>query len=196
MRFHWTLPYPLLAYSTSLNPFRSLLFRLYDALFSAKYPLTSRTKDIYATELLYVIGTALVKFSILSLYSQIFGVSQRFRFLVGTVGALISAHLVIAFFMALFQCRPINGAWDGNVKATCMNVELWSLVIGVVNVCLEFGVLLLPISMVWGVQMKLRWKVQVSGMFMLGACESFLLHYISSARVDYERQVTSANHDL
>ena len=77
-----------------------------------------------------------------------------------------------------------------------MNVELWSLVIGVVNVCLEFGVLLLPISMVWGVQMKLRWKVQVSGMFMLGACESFLLHYISSARIDYERQVTSANHDL
>lgn len=49
-----------------------------------------------------------------------------------------------------------------------MNVELWSLVIGIVNVCLDFGVLFLPISMVWGVQMKLKWKLQVLGMFMLG----------------------------
>lgn len=49
-----------------------------------------------------------------------------------------------------------------------MNVELWSLVIGIVNVCLDFGVLFLPIGMVWGVQMKLKWKLQVVGIFMLG----------------------------
>lgn len=69
---------------------------------------------------------------------------------------------------SVFQCHPINGAWDRSVEAKCMNVELWSLVIGIVNVCLDFGVLFLPIGMVWGVQMKLKWKLQVVGIFMLG----------------------------
>ena len=70
--------------------------------------------------------------------------------------------------MALFQCHPIDGAWNRNVEAKCIDVEVWSLVIGIVNVCLDFGVLFLPISMVWGLQMKMKWKMQVVGMFLLG----------------------------
>ena len=58
--------------------------------------------------------------------------------------------------------------WDITVEATCVNTRHFYLGDSVPNISMGVIILSLPIKNIWGLQMGVRQKFAVSGLFLLG----------------------------
>jgi len=135
---------------------------------------------------LYVFGMVCVKFSILLLYARIFR-SPVFTRALYALAAFIAAWALTAFFASIFNCYPISSAWDPSITGRCIDYGKVTLVIGILNVLIDFTMLAYPIPMVWGLNMSTRRKILLSLTFAAGCCACI----ISIARLFYARRVAS-----
>ncbi|KAL8751708.1 MAG: hypothetical protein Q9199_006234 [Rusavskia elegans] len=120
-------------------------------------------------EILYVAGTATVKLSILLLYRRLFGSQQTFKKVLWAIGAFVLAYSIAEFLILLFQCRPMEAAWNMAIQPEyCVNLPLAGFIIGIVNVATDIVTLMLPIRIVWSLQLERRWKIQIAGIFLSG----------------------------
>jgi hypothetical protein len=149
-------------------------------------PLILTPKNNIINMSLYVFGMVCVKFSILMLYERIFR-SVVFKRALIALGAFIAAWALTAFFASIFNCYPISSAWDPAVKGRCIDYGKVTMVIGILNVLIDFIMLVYPIPMVWGLNMTTRRKFLLSLTFAAGCCACI----ISIARLFYARRVAS-----
>ncbi|THV46088.1 hypothetical protein BGAL_0418g00100 [Botrytis galanthina] len=89
---------------------------------------------------IYIFGMAFVKYSILFLYARIFP-TRRFRYTLWAIGMIVTSWAMAAFFATLFNCYPIDIAWDLSVQGSCIDYGKVILVIGIFNVLLDFAML-------------------------------------------------------
>ena len=76
----------------------------------------------------------------------------------------------IGFILRTFLiCRPLSKNWDPATPGVCGDVEASSIAGGITNLALDTLVILLPIPLVWRLQMAIRKKLIVTGIFSLGA---------------------------
>ena len=130
---------------------------------------TAYAKIVLFSEIFYVMGAALVKCAILLLYRRLFGSNRRFQHILWSVGAFVVAYSLAEILVVIFQCRPINAAWNLFINPTyCVNLSQGAIIVGALNAATDFAVLLLPIPMVLGLKMKTKWKIQLIGIFLLG----------------------------
>lgn len=122
--------------------------------------------------MLYTAGIAAVKFSVLLLYHRIFP-NPRFRILLWSVGGFILCYTVVQELMAMFQCRPISGAWDPNVylKAECIKLNLEWVIMASFNVLTDVITLCLPLPLVWRLHIDKGRKYQLISVFLLGSLQ-------------------------
>lgn len=113
-------------------------------------------------------GTMFVKFSILFLYKRLFGTNRHFRQLLWAIGGFVAAYSLVEILVLIFQCRPIDAAWNMTVHGTCVDIALGGIIVGIINVVVDFLILFLPIRMVWRLKLKKKWKFQLIGIFLLG----------------------------
>lgn len=110
-----------------------------------------------------------MKLSILLFYRAIFAV-RHFRILAHIVMVLAIAWWLGTLFLVIFQCSPINGAWDltANLKGHC--VYFGDLILGyeVSNIVVDIIILALPVAEIRKLHMKTSRKIAVSGIFLLG----------------------------
>ena len=131
--------------------------------------VTAYAKIVLLSEIFYVLGAALVKCAILLLYRRLFGSNQRFQHVLWAVGAFIVAYSLAEILVVIFQCRPVDAAWNLSVTPTyCVNMSLGAIIVGALNAATDFLVLILPIRIVLGLRLKMKWKVQLIGIFLLG----------------------------
>ena len=133
-----------------------------------RWLIIGESQIVLVSEIFYVVGTALVKFSFLYLYQRLFGSNHRFRQVLWACGAFVAAYSLVEVIVLIFQCRPVNALWDMHVKGTCVNLALGGVIIGIINVIMDFVTLVLPVRMVWTLRMKKKWKFQLIGIFLLG----------------------------
>ena len=69
----------------------------------------------------------------------------------------------------LFQCRPIRGTWDLNIKADCIDLSKPWIVIASLNVVTDFLTVCLPLPQLWKLQMRRETKLQLIGIFSIGS---------------------------
>ena len=124
---------------------------------------------VISLEVLYVAGTAAAKFSILLLYRRLFGLYRKFLIALYIIAAISFCYSLVEILVIIFACRPINAAWDVNVRGTCVDLALGGIIVGSVNVATDFVTLFLPMPMVWGLNIELKWKIQLVGIFLLGS---------------------------
>ena len=75
----------------------------------------------------------------------------------------------IGFFLAIcLQCHPFAKNWDKQLPGKCVDFRAESAAGVCINVILDFAVIILPIPVVWGLQMPLKKRVFVIGLFSLG----------------------------
>lgn len=130
-----------------------------------------------ALQLIYTATITVAKSSLLMLYRRIFTVETRwFR-----VGWWMNAAFLTIFFVGVnidlcLQCLPksVDHLW--NMQDSCSPNFAVAKIIGGVNAFLDVTLLILPIPMVWGLQMPRKRKVAVSGIFGMG------LLYVASHR--------------
>lgn len=71
---------------------------------------------------------------------------------------------------AFVLCKPVSYNWDKTIPGgRCANENLAYLLAGITNLLIDAIVVILPIPMLWRLQMPLCKKLGVVGMFGLGA---------------------------
>jgi hypothetical protein len=91
-----------------------------------------------------------------------------FRTTVMAIIAFVIASGLAFIFAIIFQCSPIAGAWDKTLSSKCVDVNALAFANSGVSIAQDLIVLFLPVSELVGLQMSLRKKLSVLGMFSIG----------------------------
>ena len=118
--------------------------------------------------LVYVINAAVIKFSILLLYSRIFNV-QPFMTVIHIVSAVAVLWCISSFCAILFMCTPINSFWIMDQPHHCVNQYAMFISTAAGNSFLDIVILCLPIKRVWSLKMTVSKRIQIILTFVLGA---------------------------
>lgn len=111
-----------------------------------------------------------IKTSILLLYVRIFH-TPTFRKVALGVWLFTACWAVSAFTSNLLQCYPVSYFWNKNQPGHCIHNAL--ITIGMTNGVLSFVgdlvILMMPLGMIWKLQMDRKRKIALSGIFLLGS---------------------------
>ena len=116
----------------------------------------------------YFPALGLIKISTLLLFDRIFPI-QKFHRILQAVGLLILVYSTISMIVMIFQCRPLQGAWDPAVESVCIDLSKLVIFMGCMNVLTDFLLLCLPLPPLWKLQMRRGTKMQVISVFSIGS---------------------------
>lgn len=125
---------------------------------------------IYAGEIFYAPIIVCIKCSILTLYYRLFGIRKG---LARTCQALIGITIawgIATLLPAIFQCNPVDVAWDPmKTENRCIELRPYLIGTNVPNVVLDFAILLTPVYVIWKLKLPISKRLLISGIFVLGA---------------------------
>ena len=118
--------------------------------------------------MLWAVSIFLIRASVLVLYIRIFR-TRSFRITCYVVHGVNFAFFVSTILASALICRPLSYSWDKSIPGgTCGDQKSLDLYIGIVNLLLDICVVVLPMPVLWGLQMAISKKLMLSGMFGLG----------------------------
>ncbi|KAM0602730.1 hypothetical protein ACHAP1_007343 [Verticillium nonalfalfae] len=125
----------------------------------------------YIDESFYVICLSLAKLSILCFFLRIFP-NRVFRIITYSVMIFIGMSTTVFVFLQIFQCSPIEYNWLG-WKGTfgsfrCLNVNTLVYTAAGFSIAQDVIILVLPLPLLFGLNMSWRSKMGIMVMFSLG----------------------------
>ena len=141
---------------------------------SAPFPyihgqLLTIAQVIYGIEILYGPLLTAIKSSILMLYLRLFGVRKAFRISIYVLETLVICWCLSIFFASIFQSSPPSYIWKQDMpNAHHINFPSYLLGLAIPNVVMDFAILVLPLSIVWQLQISRRRKMALSAIFLVG----------------------------
>lgn len=122
-----------------------------------------------ALALVWTLANTAVKLSILHFYITIFR-TRTFRYAAYVVMALTAGYAITNLTQLLLICRPVVFNWDKTiVGGTCSTEETPFLASACINMSIDVIIVVLPMPMLWRLQMPTQKKVALSGIFGIGA---------------------------
>ena len=90
------------------------------------------------------------------------------------IAAMVACSIegVLFISMALFQCTPVGRVWNFEIPGHCINILGFFRAETIFNLVTNVVILLLPMPMVWHLQMALQLKLLLIGIFATGATGS------------------------
>ncbi|KAF5493503.1 Satratoxin biosynthesis SC1 cluster protein 4 [Colletotrichum fructicola] len=131
-------------------------------------------KIVYAEPYVYATAVTSTKVSILLLYRRLFhsktGLGQIYSTMFWTATFLTSTYPFILWITMACACRPVSFYWTQYLgeKGSCINVSLFFLLLGIVNMFNDIVILLVPVPRIWGLHMNKRTKTSIIGIMLLG----------------------------
>lgn len=123
--------------------------------------------NLYIILLFYNIGLAVFKFSFLALYIRLFSVSKSLRYWCYGIGILIAMWSIACVFAIAFRCKPVEANWRPDA-GTCVPLKPIFLAQSIPTITFDFVILLLPVRLIWGIQMARPARIGVILIFLLG----------------------------
>jgi len=77
-------------------------------------------------------------------------------------------------------CRPISSIWDFSVKGSCGDHKSLDQYIATMNLVQDFIVIILPMPILWRLQMGIKKKLALSGIFGIGVAYGLTIPYAHS----------------
>ena len=110
-----------------------------------------------------------IKLSLLYFYHRIFPMRRFTNWLIG-IGVFMILWWAAHFFTVIFTCRPIEFNWNKRIQGgKCLNAIDFSYGISAINIVTDIVVLVLPIPWLLKLQLDLKKKLAVTGIFLLGS---------------------------
>lgn len=130
-------------------------------------------KCYVAAEPFWITTNSLVKISILDFYTKVFSTSKRFRHICWGIMAVVAAYWISTFVRMFFLCTPFAAMWEPALLQTvpgarCLNLTAVYLSVSIINLLIDFTLFLLPMPLLWGLQMHPRKKLSLMFIFGLG----------------------------
>ena len=111
----------------------------------------------------------LVKLAVLLLLARIFGASGKFNLAAHYLSALLVLYYTIITFIKIFSCTPIRRLWYPTLPGTCLNNELIIYLDAIIALVTDLIIILLPVPVIWGLNMKTSRKVTITATFAVGS---------------------------
>lgn len=81
---------------------------------------------------------------------------------------IIASDDTISVMLTTFQCNPIHRAWDLEVEGTCIDLMTFWLVNGAYSIASDIIILVLPLPMIYVLQLPRKVKIGLMIVFGLG----------------------------
>lgn len=121
----------------------------------------------YASSYFYLLTLLGYKFSILLLYLRLFSVSVKFRYATWAVMFFVFGYLFSNLLTQIFGCTPIQLSWKLEA-GHCINLLEAGVAFSSMNVISDLLIFVLPMPMVWRLQLSRKVKLGVMLVFMGG----------------------------
>lgn len=113
------------------------------------------------------------RLSILLQYSRIFNPTGRANLPLFLAIRICIASVFIFYFVRMFidifQCNPREKFWNPLITTGhCLDGKAASKASGIFNVISDFAILIMPMPILWKLQMSLRKKLSTISVFALG----------------------------
>lgn len=116
-----------------------------------------------------------IKASVLYLYHRIFFVSRTFSRMLWALGIFVFGYGFVRAGLSIIQCHPLSYIWDPSVAGGyCGRIPLAGTITAAFNVLTDIIILVMPMPVLWKLQMEMRMKLQIMGIFLLGGLYALL----------------------
>ncbi|KUJ08697.1 uncharacterized protein LY89DRAFT_741544 [Mollisia scopiformis] len=134
---------------------------------------------IWIAELLFTLSTSLAKISILFFYLRL-AVTKTYRTIIHCSIGFIIIWAITFTLVVIFQCTPIPEYWNPT-GTSCRDPEAALFIHGLTNSLTDVYIYILPMKMVWEVQLPKRQRMGLIGIFAAG----FLVCVAGALRLYY-----------
>lgn len=126
-------------------------------------------RALYACYIVYDISISLPKMSALLFYARVFTTQEkRFKYALWFTHFLVIGWVVSVALLGVFLCDPVEKQWKPTIAGHCHpNTVLW-LTSAIPSVVIDLILLILPLPMLWQLQMKLSRKILIMAVFVCG----------------------------
>ncbi|KAI0401751.1 hypothetical protein F4802DRAFT_600753 [Xylaria palmicola] len=152
-------------------------------------------KAFFAAWLIQCFANTFVRLSILDFIFHVFHPMQGFRIAVYCFEVATVAYLV-GFTISWFAtCRPIRYNWalTPDVPQHCGDLALKFLLSSIFNLILDFGILILPMPVLWTLHMNRRKKIAITFVFGLGTFVVFSTAWRTYNVVEFSKPAAQRN---
>ncbi|KAI0602835.1 hypothetical protein F4775DRAFT_530760 [Biscogniauxia sp. FL1348] len=126
----------------------------------------------YGIDLSQLLALGPTKVSVLLLYRRIFGVDgRRFNVISMSLIIIVVAWTTAFFFTNAFQYTPVDDMWTKvptEAHPTFAQSTQMFLAQSYADVALDVVIIMLPCPLIWKLNINLKRKLQISGIFLLG----------------------------
>ena len=127
----------------------------------------ARSKLVVANEIVYNPAVVAIKSSILLLYRRLFP-GRHFHIILWCVGGFVLSYSIAQCLVEVFECSPVNSLWNPQVKGECIDLSSELIASSVLNVVTDVFLLVLPLPILWRLQISMKRKLELIGIFLLG----------------------------
>ncbi|KAH7136725.1 hypothetical protein B0J13DRAFT_625367 [Dactylonectria estremocensis] len=145
------------------------------------------TQSMLAVQGLYGLSMCTSKWSILWMLKRVFAV-RMFWICTWIIIVVQAAWMIMTLLIGLLICRPIQKNWDPTADGTCGDQIAGYTAVSIINVIVDVAMCLLPIPVIWGLQVKKPYKMALFGIFGIGVVSVIfaIIRLISLRKIDFD----------
>ncbi|KAJ5770174.1 uncharacterized protein N7511_002225 [Penicillium nucicola] len=118
---------------------------------------------------IYTLDLLTFKVALLASYLRIGGFVNFYRLIIAIAIAICVATQLIFTFVISASCRPVAKQWDLSLKGTCIDtVSFYYVAIAGTNLGFDIAIIILPLPVLWKLQLQRRQKLVLTAVFTLG----------------------------
>lgn len=119
--------------------------------------------------MLWAASNTCVKYSILSLYVDIFP-NRTFRYICYTIMGVSAVYFISVVVEGFALCTPVQFNWDKSIPGgECHNQNMAYLAAGIMNLIVDVIIVVLPMPQLFGLKIPIAKRLGIASMFGLGA---------------------------
>jgi energy-converting hydrogenase Eha subunit A len=131
--------------------------------------ISTFSKTILATAIIYIPCLAFAKLALLMLYYRLLSTMRGWVYTIYVVAFIISGYSIALALALIFACRPIQKSWEPSITwGSCINRPGIYLATAVTNTFSDLALIVIPVRVIWRLRMRLVQKIGLIVMFGIG----------------------------
>lgn len=180
------------AFAASLVIISNIATTYYGSSKHIEYVDPSKLPDIFkaylAADVMWAAANTSIRVSIVHFYITLFRSNKKFLRAAYAILILVIAFGVGIVISNFLTCRPLAKYWDPLLPGVCENLLGSIIALSSCNVAMDLTIVLLPMPMVWGLQMATRRKLELTIIFALGfvVCAITIIRLVLSIHLNLD----------
>ncbi|KAH8685687.1 hypothetical protein BGZ60DRAFT_559506 [Tricladium varicosporioides] len=142
-----------------------------------QWEVTKETHEVflqilYRNSIIYGPAALLTRITLLLLSMRVFAVFRKTVVSIYVFIGIMTGYYLTVLVIKIRICTPIASFWDSSIEGTCFNQPVLFIADTVVSVMTDFGVLAIPIPLVWTLRLGFWQKVRILTLLGAGAVAS------------------------